>query len=160
MEVPLNHRDIARLTAHFPEAELTDLVRMVPADSTDPDALKLENSWRVLSLPNHGPEKGCKFLKENQCSIYRSRPTACQNFPLRFNKEKKLEVAPEHFLLYELACDKTPMPQSSSAIQALKQNEREFKEYRRLVKAWNLRVGNQIEKQTLTELWQYLKTYS
>lgn len=160
MEVPLNHRDLGRLKQAFPKTPLAELVRLIPAEFSDPDALRLENSWCTLSLPHRGPEQGCHFLHNNRCSIYEFRPTACQNWPIVEARPGRLTIAPEHFLLYELACDKTPLEDSGPLRKSLRQNQQEFAVYRSLVRRWNQKVADQNVHQTLNAFWEFIAPYT
>jgi Fe-S-cluster containining protein len=160
MQVPLNHFDLARLQASHPNESLSQWVRFVPIEAEDPDAFRFENGWRQLCLRNLGPEKGCIFLKENGCSIYAYRPTACQTWPLDLNRKGKLEISPAQHLLYTTACDKTPLSQTREIKQAIRQNSQEFEAYRRLLKQWNLQVAHQTERQNWQNFWDFLRPFS
>lgn len=160
MDIPLNHRDLGRLKQAFPEVPLSALVRLIPAEPSDPDALRLDNGWYTLSLPRHGPEQGCRFLQDNRCSIYAFRPIVCQNWPLAMSRSGKLEIAPEHFLLYELACDKTPLENTKALHRCLQQNQQEFAAYRHLVQLWNQRVSQQVLPQTFADFCDFIAPFA
>ncbi|MGE3727187.1 MAG: YkgJ family cysteine cluster protein [Candidatus Sericytochromatia bacterium] len=160
MIVPLNHFDLARLHQAFPNQSLLNWVRLAPIEPEDPDAVRLEKSWRQLCLRNRGPEEGCVFLKDNSCSIYQQRPSACRTWPLDLNAKGQLEVSPAHHLLYTTACDKTPFKEARPIQRALRENVEEFKAYRRLLKQWNALCKDKPEKQHFEDLWAFLKPFA
>lgn len=160
MQVPLNHFDLAHLLEAFPEQSLLNWVRLAPIEAEDPDAVRLEKSWRQLCLRNLGPEAGCVFLKENSCSIYEHRPSACRTWPLDLNAKGQLGVSPAHHLLYTTACDKTPLKETQPFKRALEENADAFQAYRRLVKQWNLQSKDKPEKQNFEAFWAFLKPFA
>lgn len=42
---------------------------------------------KYLVLKNKPDTKECVFLKNNECSIYKSRPKQCRDYPVSYNKE-------------------------------------------------------------------------
>lgn len=160
MQVPLSHCDLARLVAAFPEQPLLNWVRLAPIEAEDPDAVRLENSWHQLCLRNRGPEAGCVFLKDQRCSIYEHRPSACRTWPLDLNAKGKLEISPAHQLLYTTACDKTPFKEHQAFKAALAANVEEFKAYRRLIKQWNTQTQDKPGNQTFEAFWAFLRPFA
>jgi Fe-S-cluster containining protein len=159
MEVPLNHYDLARLEAARPDLVLEQIVRLLPGEPTDPDSIHLAEGWYTLCLPHSGPERGCHFLKENQCSLYEARPGACQNWPLALNHRQQPEIFSAHRLLWELACDKTPQRNMARLRANLQAHLHEFNAYRRLVKRWNENIQSQNPpvEQSLKAFWQFAR---
>jgi Fe-S-cluster containining protein len=75
-----------------------DLFRLGQAGITDIDG-KEEDGQKFFSS-----EGGCRFLKDNACSIYESRPDTCAFFPLQFGNFNEVDGKKVEQLYIRIKC--------------------------------------------------------
>ncbi len=66
-------------------------------ENTDQECKRCGNCCKRFAIAEIGKKKGeiCKYLENNNCSIYENRPEACRNFPHIWNMHSN-----KKFLLY------------------------------------------------------------
>lgn len=152
-QIPLNHFDVTRLL-HAGVSQ--EVVGLLPTVSEDPCGLLLYGQKQLLILSKDKYSKDCLLMQDNQCTQYNHRPTVCRTWPMVLNNHHKLEIGKEHFLLYEVACDKVPFKEKKQMKKDIAQNIREYSEFRFFCRRWNAQVKHFQDQQTLNALFSYI----
>jgi Fe-S-cluster containining protein len=141
--VPVTHKDLARLVKATGRAA-GEIVRFCPDSEMEFDEssglwISFGGIRRAMVLRRRAG--GCMFqTKEYACSAYASRPQTCRTFPysVYFEDEKNSAVS-EIKLNKVLDCSakRCLSVDIDTIIADVRKENREDKEYHRLVKRWN-----------------------
>jgi Fe-S-cluster containining protein len=131
--------------------QLLDLVAFYEIDVHDKKLLKrliyppliIGNSYYILGL--HRDNNGiCRFLKDNKCTIYESRPKICKIFPFTFLKDdNRVEIQINK--LAEDICEginNGPIVIIKELKKLWIQIMKEKQEYEKLISVWNQLASN------------------
>lgn len=156
MDVPLSHTDIKRLSQANTGYEYEMFITLHSSDKANPDSVLLYDEYQELYLTNKLSDNSCLFLKNNTCSIYEFRPNSCRTWPFSKNLKDKLFIDDVASKLVDISCDKKRFKDHDSVRKDIDTGIEDVKEYRSLVKEWNLIVSENIEKQTLENFIDFL----
>ena len=141
--VPITHKDLARLIKSTGRA-VREIVRFCPLSEMeyDPEAglwITFGASKRAMVLRRRSG--GCIFqTDQNACSVYAARPQTCRTFPYSVHFEDKGDKTVSEISLNDILncnvikCSKVDI---DAIINDVRKENRDDKEYYKLVKRWN-----------------------
>ncbi|MFN8577431.1 MAG: YkgJ family cysteine cluster protein [Candidatus Sericytochromatia bacterium] len=151
MDVPLSHIDINRLIQANTGFDSEMFITLVQPEEITLDCALLYGSYQELYLTNKLSDNSCIFLKDNKCSIYEYRPNSCRTWPFSKNLKNKLFIDNVASKLVDTSCSKDRFKAHNQVRENINDGINEVKEYREIVKNWNIFVKNNYEIQTLEE---------
>jgi uncharacterized protein len=142
--VPVTHKDVARLAKHT-GLPVSKLVRFCPSSEMDYDEnsglwIKFKSIRRAMVLRKRGDERCIFQTPEKTCSAYEARPQTCRTFPysIDFDGKKVTEITLNEVMKCNaIKCSKGCID-IDTVIANIKKENREDREYHKLVKRWNL----------------------
>jgi Fe-S-cluster containining protein len=157
--VPITHKDLARIIKATGKPA-NKIVRFCPDSEMEYDDesgiwIKFKSGKRAMVLRKK--KEKCMFLtKHYECTIYTARPQTCRTFPYSiYFKDGRDRIISEISLNKVLDCNakRHPSIDIGAVVADVRRENREDREYHRLVEQWN-KSG---EKGTTADFLQYIK---
>ena len=141
--VPVTHKDVARLIKHT-GLPVSSLVRFCPSSEMEFDEnsglwIKFKSSRRAMVLRKRGER--CIFqTPERACSAYEARPQTCRTFPysVEFDGKKIEEITLNEVMKCNAIKSSKGCIDIDILIANVKKEDREDREYHKIVERWNL----------------------